>query len=121
MTRELDEFHADLQKVEKAPLQDRKESAAEFAKDLKTAPELIAERVGWLLNGSYGKGSYDAMRAMLDRPRMNHGAVLVQTIGALEWHAARAGVVAAWKKLTAREQAHLKKLIDTEIRDSLEE
>lgn len=119
LRRERASFINDLQKVEKAPLTERKEDTASFAEALKTDPELVVERIGWLLNGSYGKGSYDAANEVIRRPRGNHGAWLVQVIGALEWRAPQKGVVAAWKKLTAREQAHLKKLIDKEIKDAL--
>jgi len=119
LRRERASFIKQLNEVEKAPLAERKEDTASFAEALKKDPELVVERLGWLLNGSYGKGSYDAAHEVIRRPRGNHGAWLVQVIGALEWRAPQKGVIAAWKKLTAKEQAHLKRLIDKEVKEAL--
>ena len=56
--RSIQEFFNDLKRVDKIPLTERKENAQRFTEDLHRDPALIAERVGWLLNGSYGRGAY---------------------------------------------------------------
>jgi len=66
------------------PLAERQANRAEFARDLKD-PELIAERVGWLLAGNYGLGAMLIAQDIESRPRMNRIAALSQTIAAFEW------------------------------------
>ncbi len=116
-TRERTEFHQQIKKVEKLPLNERKENARAFAEALKHDPAIVAERVGWLLNGSYGYGSYKAAEQMLKAPRMNHGAWLTLTTAALEWGTPQKMAIAAWKALSGAQQTHLRKLIDREIKD----
>jgi hypothetical protein len=121
LRRERALFIKQLNKVEKAPLAERREDSLQFEADLRDTPETVAERIGWILNGSYGKGSYDAAHEVIRRPRMNHGAWLLQTVGALEWRAPVKGVIAAWKKLTVAQKAKLERLIKKEIKDALTE
>lgn len=117
--REARELHKQLQEIEKAPLAVRKEAAAEWLDALKTHPHIVAERIGWILNGSYGKGAYDsAWRTMGMGPRANKGAALSLLVAALEWRTPQRMAIAQWKKLTAAEQAHLRKLIDQELKEA---
>ena len=51
--REFNEAGQKLREVEKAPLAERKEAAAEFLAAMRDNPQLIGERIGWLLGGSY--------------------------------------------------------------------
>ena len=119
LRRERASFINDLKEVEKAPLAERREDSAQFEADLRDTPETVAERIGWILNGSYGKGSYDVAHEVIRRPRMNRSAWLLQVVGALEWRAPVKGVIAAWKKLTVAQKAKLERLIKAEIKDAL--
>ena len=105
-----------LDEVEKAPLAERKESAANFFDAMRDHPELVAERVGWLLDGSYGYGQKLMARAVLGSPRMNRSAALTQMIAAFEWSSPSAMTRAAWKKLTKGQQAALEKAVQATIR-----
>ena len=115
--RERQMFHAQLREVETAPLADRREARKEFADALET-PDLVAERVAWLLDGNYGKGSYDAAREVLRRSRMNQVAWFTTTIAALEWRCPAKFAAEAWKKLAPAKKALLQKLVEGEIRDA---
>jgi len=58
--RERDILRADLARVDNEPLADRQAAREDWRKACAETPELVAERVSWLLDGCYGKGSYDA-------------------------------------------------------------
>jgi hypothetical protein len=113
--RERAEFNRQIQEVERAPLTERKEGFAEYLDDLKNNPALVAERIGWLLNGSYGKGSYDVARQIINSPRMNQTAALGVIIAALEWRCSNALARKAYNALSSTEQAKLNSLIKEEI------
>lgn len=57
--REARMYHAQVAEIEKAPLHERKAAAVDFHDAMRTEPSLVAERIGWLIDGNYGKGSYD--------------------------------------------------------------
>jgi hypothetical protein len=105
--------------AERGSLRQRQEARAEFAKDMAGDPALVAERVGWLLQGNYGKGSYDAAREVARNKRMNRAAWMTMTIGALEWHCPRAFTAAAYNKMTEAQKQRLNHLIEKEISYSL--
>lgn len=119
--REVESFQRQLREVEKLPLSERKENAQRFAEDLHRDPELIAERVGWLLNGSYGRGAYTKAMQMARSPRMNQGAWLVQTTAALEWRVPPRMTAQTWHTLSAAQRSNLERLVQREIRDALSE
>lgn len=88
----------DLQEVETAPLAERREARANFAEYLLQHPEIIAERVGWLLAGTYGYGSYrEAGRIARADGRTNKVAQLVLLTAALEWKCPNGFAFEAWK------------------------
>lgn len=118
--REARMFHRELQEVEKAPLRERQEARNEYLEAMKKYPDLVAERIGWIINGSYGKGSYDAARRVL-ASRMNKVAWFSTTIAALEWRCPQAFAVGAWKKLTPAEKQRLDAAIKREIKRASEE
>ena len=117
--REFHSFMKDMKEVEKLPLGERKANARDFALTLHNDPELVAERVGWLLNGSYGAGSYAQAQQVARSPRMNQAAWLVQTVAALEWHVPPKMTIAAWKTLSMAQRTKLDRLIKKEIKDEL--
>jgi len=107
-----------LTEVEKAPLAERKEAAAEFFAAMRDNPDIVAERVGWLLDGNYGYSSMLMAKQILGSPRMNRSAALTHMVGAFEWSSPGAMTVAAWKKLTKAQQAALERAVQAEIRSA---
>ena len=116
--RELAEAHRRLAEVERAPLVDRKEAAAEFFEAMRDRPEVVAERVGWLLNGNYGYGQMQMAKRVLKSPRMNRSAALTHMIAAFEWSTPDAMARAGWKKLTKGQQAALEKAVQGAIKSA---
>ena len=116
--RELADAQRKLNDLRRAPLSDRKEAQAEFLTAMRGDPDLVAERIGWLLEGNYGYGSMLLAKRVLESPRMNRSAALTQMIAAFEWMAPEDMARAAWNKLTAAEKAALEKAVQTAIRDA---
>jgi hypothetical protein len=116
--RELAEAHQRLTEIERAPLAERKEAAAEFLAKMRDYPEIVAERVGWLLGGNYGYGQMLMAKRILGSPRMNRSAALSQMVAAFEWQSPSVMTRAAWKKLTKGQQAALEAAVQTAIKDA---
>jgi hypothetical protein len=115
---ELAEANRRLAEVERAPLVDRKEAAAKFLAAMRDHPGLVAERIGWLLDGNYGYGSMLMAKRVLGSPRMNRSAALTHMIAAFEWSTPSAMARAGWNKLTKGQQAALEKAVQAAIRDA---
>lgn len=116
--RELQEAQQRLTEVERAPLADRKEAASEFFEAMRDRPEVVAERVGWLLDGNYGYGQMMLAKRVLGSPRMNRSAALTQMVAAYEWSSPSALTRASWKKLTKGQQAALEKAVQAAIKSA---
>lgn len=118
---EINIFFNDLKRVDKLPLADRKANARRFSEELHSpgGMEVIAERVGWLLDGNYGEGAQIKAMQVARSPRMNQAAYLVQTIAALEWLVPPAMTIAAWRTLSMAQRNKLDRLIKEEIKDAL--
>lgn len=106
-----------LANVESAPLLERQDARKEYADDSASHPEVVAQRVWWLLTGCYGYGSYVAALRIADNPRMNRPAALAIMVAALEWFCPAAFARQAFNGLTTEQQATLTKAIRAEIRD----
>jgi len=113
--RELARAHKKLGEIQRAPLADRKEAQASFLKAMRSTPELVGERIGWLFDGNYGMGSMMLARRVLASPRMNRAAALTQMIGAFEWQSPEVMSREAWKTLTAREKGCLDSAVQEAI------
>jgi hypothetical protein len=116
--RELAMFRKQMEEVEKLPLAERKENAMEWFKDLSDNYMMVAERVGWLLNGSYGKGSFDSACRVVNSPRMNQVAWCAITIANLEWRCPAKMAIMAWKKLPVETRYQVNEAIRREIADA---
>jgi mRNA-degrading endonuclease RelE of RelBE toxin-antitoxin system len=114
--RESQEAAQRLHEIERAPLADRKEAATDFLAAMRDHPEVIAERVGWLLNGNYGHGQMQKAKRVLTAPWTNRSATLTHMVAAYEWQTPNAMAVAAWKKLTKGQQAKLEKAVQAVIK-----
>jgi hypothetical protein len=114
-TREIQRAIADEREVERAPLADRKEGQANYLATMRERPEVIAERVAWLLDGNYGYGWM--MRARQATSRMNRPAIYCQMIAILDFQCPSRMATDAWKKLTKPQQAHLQRAVEQAIED----
>lgn len=120
--RERADLWATLRNVEQAPLADRQEARTSWTEALidntdhaGEARNLVAERVGWLLNGSYGKGSHMAAWQILGETRRNRVAALSLLIAALEWRCPGGFASEAWRKLASAQQEAVNAAIQAEI------
>ena len=113
--RELRLYFADIDRVEQAPLPDRKQAKYEWLADMQINPQLVADRISWLIGGSYGQGSYIIAREVAKNTRMNRVSKLGQMIAALEWSCSASMARAAWNAMTTGEQQILSNLIQAEI------
>lgn len=120
--RERRMLDATLQRVESAPLAERKEAAGEYAETLTASPDIIAERIGWLFEGCYGKGAYDRVRGWLvyanASPKRRMKSVKVNCcvlLAALDDGCTASDAVKAWKRLTVEQQAALDELLTAEL------
>lgn len=123
---EMNEYRLYRKQVDEVEKNWKTASRADKAKDIERFVDgiksgTVAERIGWLINGSYGKGSYDQTWQVIGRPRMNREAWLVQTIGALEYRLPATVVIAEWKKLTAAEKKKLDTAVKGEIKYAVKE
>ena len=115
--RSLREAAAHEQEVEKAPLSDRKEAQKEFGEALKD-PALIAERIGWLIDGNYGYGEMLNAKRIIASPRMNREAALVHLVAVFEWRCPGRMSIEAWKRLTVAEKKMLSKAVQIVISEA---
>ena len=110
---ELQIWRAEVRRVERAPRAEQREAAEEFADALRD-PELIGERIGWLLMGDFGEGAFLEARGQLDSIR-NPAALLLRMIAIAEWNATPRDATNAWKALTAGEKMALDRAIQHEM------
>jgi hypothetical protein len=115
---ELQQFRKQMEETEKLPLAERKANALEWYKDLSDNYKMIAERVGWLLQGNYGGGSYGSACRVLASPRMNQVAWCAITIANLEWRTPAKMAIMAWKKLPVETRYQVNEAIRREIADA---
>jgi len=123
-----DEYHARSRRealqhehdVNNASLSDRQEARKEFGEALKD-PALIAERIGWLIDGHYGFGEMLTAKSIMAHPRINRRAGLIQLIGVYEWHCPIDFGIQVWKKLTASQKQALNAALDIVIGEAEKE
>jgi hypothetical protein len=119
--REIRAARAQQAAVQRAPLRDRKEAQLAFFEAMRDDPSLVAERIGWLLDGNYGYGSMMIAKDVLRHPRMNRQSILTQMIGVFEWQSPEDMTRAAWKRLSPGEQAALGREVRAAISDAEDE
>ncbi len=118
---EVSKFHAQLDAVEKATLQDRRDGLASFQAVLTECPEQLVERIEWLLNGSYGFGAQKMTLEVLKHTRINHAAWLTFVIAALDHGCPRNFTAKAWHSLSVVQQAQLNIAIGEAVSEYLAE
>lgn len=120
--RELDEVCKRLADVDRQSRAEREEARANFAQACAENPKLVHDRVGWLLDGSYGYGAYYlAWQIATGSKRNNKPAQMCQLIAALEWYCTGADCRKVYKALAPETQAKLTAAIDTAISEALTE
>lgn len=112
--REMAEFRRQLSEVDR-------EGGKEFRKAMIEEPELVAQRVSWLLSGCYGWGSCHAAHDVLGNLKMNREAWLVATIGALEWRSAAPTTHRNWRLMSTGQRAALSRAVQAVIAAAEEE
>jgi len=100
-SRELSLSVNEEMRIETAPLAERKEGQANFLDAMQTRPDIVGQRISWLIEGSYGYGAMLRAQQILASPRMNQVAALSLMIAVYEWRTSRVFAVAAWKKTLA--------------------
>lgn len=113
--REIRAAHKQIDEVNKAPLADRKEAAAEFYEAMAERPRLVGERVSWLLDGNYGYGSMLLAKNILSHKRMNRVAALTQMVGVFEWQSPEVMTRQVWKRLSPGEKNELARAVEHAI------
>lgn len=110
-----------LADVETAPLADRQAARADWAAALRD-PALVAERVGWLLDGCYGRGAYDRAWAIARASaRTNKPAQIGQLIAALDWQCPAAFARDAFRKLSHAQAVAVNAAVAVVVADALAE
>lgn len=117
--QELAEAHKRLGEIQRAPLADRREAQSRFLEVMRGAPEVVAERIGWLVDGNYGYGPMTLAKRVLASPRMNRPAALTHMIGAFEWQSPEIMSRGAWKRLTPGEKTRLESAVQGAITSAL--
>jgi len=118
---ELLQFRKQMESVEKAPLAERKEGAVAWFRALDEDHMGVAQKVGWLLYGNYGGGSYASACRVLSSPRMNQVAWCAITIASLEYRCPAKFAIQAWKKLPVEKRYLVNEAIRQEIADAKRE
>ena len=119
--QEIRLYHKQVEEVAKAPLNDRKAGAKEWFESMRDTPKTVGERVGWLLAGSYGYGSYVKARQIAASKGMNRVAALGGMIAELEWQCPSRMAADEWKKLTPAQQHAVNTAVAKEIQNWEEE
>lgn len=114
-SRSISEAYQHQQEIEKAPLSDRQAARSDFYEAMATDPALVAERVGWLIDGNYGQGEMLKAKQVIASPRMNRRAALTHMVGMFEWQCPAKFAAEAWHKLTASEKKALDAALDVVI------
>jgi hypothetical protein len=110
-SRMFREAAAREREVDRAPLSDRREAQREFLSAMATDPAVVAERIGWLVDGNYGYGEMQLARRVVANPRMNRESALTQLVAVYEWQCPRRMAVEAWKKLTRPQKEELSEAV----------
>lgn len=112
-------YFAELKRIEQAPIAERKDAQKQYLDALVSYPEIIAERVRWLFNGSYGWAQQQKALQVLNSPRMNRIAALSVMIAQQDHFCPARFAVNAYLKLTKKQQTRINELIQKEIEGAL--
>lgn len=111
----IDEALAHAREVERNPLNERKEARESFQEAMATDPALVAERIGWLIDGNYGYGEMLKAKQVVAHTRMNRKAALTHMVGLYEWQCPGKFAADAWNKLTGAQKQALDAAVNVVI------
>ena len=115
-THELSRALQAIRDREQATLADRREARVDYAEALRL-PGLVAERIGWLLGGSYGYGEMRLAERIAGNPRCNRVAGLSLLVASCEWQCPGRFAAEEWHRLTQDEQVLLTVSITAELEE----
>jgi hypothetical protein len=115
---ERSRMDAEEGRINRAPLRERQEARADFQEAMASDPAAVAERVGWLIDGNYGRGQYAAARETVANPRLNREGILCLLVGVFEYQCPRVMGTDAWKKLTISQKKALSEAIAVVISEA---
>lgn len=108
--REKREYARQLRAANSGTIGEKQEATDHWIETIHKHPEIIAERVGWLFDGSYGYGSYRAAWALIDSGEPCTDQVIA-IVSALEWMVPEAYYLRAMKTVPADEMSRLRTLV----------
>jgi hypothetical protein len=111
--RELNRARKHYNDIQFAPLQARKDGRRAWREALQDK-ELIAERVSWLMNGSYGFGEM-MMAKQATASRGNNVARMAHLIAGLEWQCPTCWAGDEWNKLPLVQRNAVNAAIQSEL------
>ena len=116
--RERGMLNAEIDRLEKLPLAERREGREAWASAMTRDWPAIRERVTWLLHGHYGYGAMaEAHRALTAGHGTNYNARIGQLVAALEWSCAPSEARKAWKSSGHTIQGMVTEAIELGIED----
>ena len=121
LTREHNIAISTMNALSHNKLADRQAARAEYQSDMQNNPELVAERIEWLLAGNYGQGPHlIALTILESSDRYNKIAALSQTIAAFEWQCPARFARQAYLNLSPTEQETITNHIQRVIKEHRE-
>lgn len=78
------EYKRDLAKAQRGTKEEKEAAAKLWLEHAKTSPELVAERIDWIFDGSYGYGACVVAWKLLDSGRLIVH-LLLPIVAGLEW------------------------------------
>lgn len=104
--------------IENSPWNERHEAQGEYYAAMRTSPELVAERVEWLFNGSYGFHECKLASAIKANPRCNRVAQISQLIALVEWQCTAEDACKAWLSLSPAEKQRIDEAVEKAMDES---
>lgn len=105
--REAADHRRFLAELDRGSLAERIEARNEWREAMERYRDTIAERIGWLFQGSYGKGAMDEAHRIAAQKRGNREAAMGQLIAAVEWMCPASEARKAWHQLGPVDQENV--------------
>jgi len=118
--REIKMYFRQLEGVEKSSKQDRIYGFKSMLETVKNDPAIIAERITWILNGSYGFGAYIMSKRILKETK-NPNYHLFHILAHLEYLTSDYYASKIYRSLSKQEQDNLNELVTQEIDEYITE
>jgi len=120
LLREWEIFLRDMARADRGSAKDKRAAMKLFAEHAADDPELVAERISWLLAGHYGKGAYDRACELVGSRFVKPTTHLIALIATLEWMVPQSRVNEAIKELTHEQLKRLHDAVELAVFQSEE-